>query len=446
MKRDVAILLTAGLAACACAQADWPQWRGPELNGVSGETGLPTRWSDTENVAWKTPLPSWSGATPIVWGTRVFVMSPSAPDDAAQPTVGRRLPRGGRQHPGGGDILLICLDAEDGRPLWQKVVGSGNALFGKHNMASPSPSTDGQRVYAMTGTGVVAAFTMDGQEVWRRDLAADYGPPRPAWGYGSSPLLYDGKLIVAVLHGSVTDVPSYVAALDAETGKTLWRVERSTDAEDECPDAYTTPVIARHERRSDLIVSGADYVTGHDPSNGRELWRAAGLNPERRPNYRVVASPLAAGELVYVASRVRPFLAFRAGGSGDVTKSHLAWSYTGRGGAPDVPTPTCDGRYLYLVDDRGVVVCLDARSGERVWGPQRTATGTVSASPLLADGKVYITNESAVTTVLAAGPEYKLLATNDLKDECTIASLAPSRGRLFVRTATHLVCIGGAGE
>ena len=172
-----------------------------------------------------------------------------------------------------------------------------------------------------------------------------------------------------------------------------------------------------------------------------EIWRAGGLNPGRNPNFRIVASPVVADGMIYAPSRRRPLLALRAGGTGDVTRTHLAWQWDDRGG-PDVPTPVCDGKFFYMVDDSGMATCLDAKSGKLVWGPERAASGTVDSSLVLADGKLYITNESGVTTVLAAGPQYKLLATNRLDDTYTLSSIAVAGKRLFLRTSTHLYCIG----
>jgi outer membrane protein assembly factor BamB len=293
----------------------------------------------------------------------------------------------------------------------------------------------------VTGTGAVAAFTMEGREVWKRNLQRDYGPFGLNWGYASSPLFYDGKLIIQVLHGNNTDDPSYLVALDGATGKEVWRVERPTDAVRESPDAYTTPALLTYGGQTQIVISGGDYVTGHDPANGREIWRAGGLNPQKLSNYRIVASPVVVDGMIYAPSRRRPLLALRAGGTGDVTATHLAWKWDARGG-PDVPTPVSDGKYFYMVDDGGLVTCLDARTGKLLWGPERTAPGTVDASPLLADGRLYILNENAVTTVLAAGPEFKVLATNELDGSYTLSSIAVSGSQLFLRTSTHLYCIG----
>ncbi|MBI1927219.1 PQQ-binding-like beta-propeller repeat protein, partial [Candidatus Poribacteria bacterium] len=289
------------------------------------------------------------------------------------------------------------------------------------------------------------AFDMEGNKIWGRNLQQDYGEFGLNWGYASSPLLVDGKLIIQVLHGYRTDDPSYIVAFNALTGQPLWRQERTTDAVAESPDAYTTPALLTSGGVTQVVISGADYVTGHDPTTGKEIWWAAGLNPEKDGSYRIVASPLVVDGMVYVPTRRKPLLALRAGGTDDVTNSHLVWKWDGAG-SPDVPTPVCDGQYFYMVDDSGRVTCLNAKTGALVWGPERTAQGVVSASPILADSKLYILNEYGVTTVVAAGPEFKLLATNELDGSYTLSSPVVSGSHLFIRTGAHLYCIGKKTE
>jgi outer membrane protein assembly factor BamB len=194
----------------------------------------------------------------------------------------------------------------------------------------------------------------------------------------------------------------------------------------------------RYGKSSELVITGADCVTGHDLETGKELWRANGLNPDNDPFYRIIASPVIFNEIVYVPTRVRPLLALKAGGRGDVTGSHVLWS-TANG--PDVPTPVTDGKYFYVVNDRGVMWCLDAKSGAEIYGPQRIKSGTYSASPVLADGKIYVTNEDGLTTVVKAGPKFEVLAENALNDYC-LSSPAISDGQIFIRTAQYLYCIG----
>ena len=399
----------------ATSAENWPQWRGPSLNGVSSETNLPLRWNALENITWKMPLPERSGSTPIIWGAKIFL-------NVAE----------------GNDLFLWCVDRNKGEPLWKKLLGSGNVKMRKHNMSSPSPVTDGKSVFVMTGTGVLKGFDFSGKELWARDIQKDYGEFGLNWGYSSSPLLWQDTLFVQVLHGMKTDAPSYVLAISKKTGKTTWKVERPTTAIAESPDSYTTPALLRYGKNLELVITGGDVVTGHDLSTGKELWRANGLNPANEPFYRVVASPVIFNEIIYAPTRVRPLLALRAGGRGDVTTSHLLWS-TQNG--PDVPTPVTDGKYFYVVNDKGVVWCLDAKTGAEIYGQQRIKPGTYSGSPVLADGKIYVTNEDGVTTVMKAGPKFEVLSENALDDYC-LSSPAISDGQIFIRTAKHLFCIG----
>ncbi len=408
-----------GVLAVATVRAEnWPQWRGPQLNGTSREKGLPVKWSQTENVAWKLAMPSRSGATPIVWNDRVFLNV--ALFDAT------------------GDLELWCVDRGKGTVLWKRPLGGGNHRERKQNMSSPSPVTDGKTVWVMTGTGVFKAFDFAGKELWARDIQKDYGRFGLNWGYASSPLLYENGLYVQVLHGMKTDDPSYLLRIDPATGKTVWKVDRPTHAQSESPDSYTTPALVRQGTTTEIVVTGGDVVTGHDPASGKELWRADGLNPTNDRNYRIIASPLVIGDVIIAPTRQRPMLALKAGGRGDVTTSHKLWEFNN---GPDVPTPTSDGTYLYVVNDGGVVYCLDLKTGTPVYGPERLPPGTYSASPTLADGRLYITSEEGMATVFSAGPKFQILAQNAM-DEYTLSSISVSNGQLFLRTEKHLYAIG----
>jgi outer membrane protein assembly factor BamB len=237
-----------------------------------------------------------------------------------------------------------------------------------------------------------------------------------------------------------TDDPSYLMKLDKKTGKTIWKTERPTKAIQESPDSYTTPALLQHGNTTEIVTTGGDTVTGHDPASGKELWRVEGLNPDKDPFYRIIASPLVAAGLVIAPTRVKPMLAIRPGGRGDVTGTHIAWSFA-RG--PDVPTPVSDGTLLYTVDDRGIVHALDLKTGAVVYGPERLKPAIYSASPTLADGKIYVTNEEGLTSVFKAGPKFELLAEN-ATGEYTLSTIAVSNGQLFLRTEKHLYAIGTA--
>jgi len=405
----------------AATYDNWPQWRGPNLNGISNETGLPVSWDTETNVAWRIEMPAWTGSTPIIWEDSIFL----------------NVSMNGET-----SIELWRLDRRDGSVIWKRFLSDGDHRERKQNMSSPSPVTDGEHVWVMTGTGVLKAFDFDGNEIWTRNIPADYWPFGLNWGYASSPLLFEDALYVEVLHGMKTDDPSYVLRLDKLTGETVWMIERPTPARRESPDAYTTPAVLQYDGKTEIVITGGDVVTGHDPETGEELWRSDGLNPDDRANYRIVASPIALDGIIYAPTRVRPLLALKAGGRGDITETHRLWSFDN---GPDVPTPVTDGEFFYIVNDRGIMYVLNAKTGETIYGPERLAPGTYSASPILADGKIYATSEDGVTSVVKAGPEYELIATNDLGDYC-LSTPAISRGQIFIRVTGFLYAIGEAAE
>lgn len=459
-------------AGSALLASDWPHWRGPSHNGVSTETNLPVTWSakcldehpaadaapadtpdgatqarggqrgggagaqegrpmlpftctnlHTENVSWKLPLPAYSGSTPIIWGDTIFLSVATAANTGA--------------------LELWAIDRTTQSVSWKRPLAASNHMERKQNMSSPSPVTDGRHVWVMTGVGALKAFDFAGREIWSRNIQDDYGRFGLNWGYASSPLLKDGALYVQVLHGMKTDDPSYVLKIDAATGKTIWRVERLTEALAESPDSYTTPFWSEVGGRPELIITGGDVVSGHNPETGAEYWRADVLNPQRNRNYRIVASPTVVGDLIIAPTRNNPMVAIRPGGSGDVAATHVAWTFAQ---GPDVPTPVSDGTLLYIVRDGGVAFALNAKTGETVYGPERLPNGTYSASPILADGKIYVTTEEeGLTTVYRAGPKFEILASNRLADDCSpycLSTVAISDGQLFMRTASFLWAIG----
>jgi outer membrane protein assembly factor BamB len=466
------ILLSISGGTMALAQ-HWPHWRGPSRDGVSTETGLPVSWGaectatgsgpgdgsrgpavpepatpaapqgrggrggregrplvsnackdfQTKNVAWKLAMPAYSGSTPIIWGNTIFLNVATESNS--------------------GVLEFWAVDKLKGAVLWKRPLVSSNHMERKQNMSSPSPVTDGKHVWVMTGFGVFKAFDFSGKEIWTRDLQADYGKFGLNWGYASSPLLRDDGLYVQVLHGMKTDDPSYVLKIDRMTGKTIWRVERPTPAVNESPDSYTTPAWIEANGRAELIITGGDVVSGHDPATGKEYWRADVLNPQRGGAFRIIASPTIVGDLIIAPTRNNPLVAIRPGGNGDVAATHVAWTFAQ---GPDVPTPVSDGKLLYIVRDNGVVFALDAKTGAPVYGPERLPNGTYSASPILADGKIYVTTEEeGLTTVFRAGPKFEVLSSNRLLDDCApycLSTIAISDGQLFIRTSSYLWAIG----
>ncbi|MBM3778713.1 MAG: hypothetical protein FJW23_10830 [Acidimicrobiia bacterium] len=464
MTAVLAILAGHGLLA-----GSWPQWRGPSLDGISTETGLPVSWGatctsegtaastpasspagrgggpvsggqafnregrplaplacdnfDTTNVAWTLPLPAYSGSTPIIWGNTIFLNVATGANTGA--------------------LELWAVDRRGPTVLWKRQLDDSNRMERKQNMSSPSPVTNGRHVWVMTGSGVLKGFDFAGTEIWSRNIQQDYGRFGLNWGFASSPLLKGDALYIQVLHGMKTDDTPYVLKIDTATGRTIWRVERPTDAIHESPDSYTTPAWIGANGRAELIITGGDVVSGHDPETGREYWRADVLNPSNQRNYRIVASPTIVGDLIIAPTRNNPMTAMRPGGSGDVAGSHVVWQFAQ---GPDVPTPVSDGELLYVVRDNGVVFALDVKTGKPVYGPARLPSGTYSASPVLADGKIYVTTEEeGLTTVFRAGPTFEILSSNALLGDCSpycLSTVAVSEGQLFLRTSSFLWAIG----
>jgi outer membrane protein assembly factor BamB len=468
----ISLLFVSNLIASA---DNWPHWRGPTFDGVSREAGLPVSWAaecapttpasdnnvggphdvaedndlasepaqrgggfgregrplassicgniTTKNIAWRLPMPAYSGSTPIIWGDTIFLNVATGANT--------------------GQLELWAIDRNKPSVLWKRLLAGSNHMERKQNMSSPSPVTDGKHVWVMTGLGILKAFDFSGKELWSRSLQTDYGKFGLNWGYASSPLLRGTALYVQVLHGMKTDDPSYVLKIDAMTGKTIWRVERPSPAVMESPDSYTTPAWIEANGRAELIVTGGDVVSAHDPDTGREYWRADVLNPTRDRNYRIVASPTIVGGLIIAPTRNNPLVAMRPGGNGDVAATHVAWKFAQ---GPDVPTPVSDGQLLYVVRDGGVVFALDVKTGATVYGPQRLPPGTYSASPILADGKIYVTTEEeGITTVFKAGPKFEILSSNSLLGDCSpycLSTVAISEGQLFMRTSSFLWAIG----
>jgi outer membrane protein assembly factor BamB len=423
MRRSLSLTCVLSLLASVSLLANWPAWRGPTADGISTETNLPTTWSATENIAWKLALPAYSGSTPIIWGDTVFLNMATAANT--------------------GDLELWAIDRNKQAVSWKRPIAGGNHIERKQNMSSPSPVTDGRSVWVMTGVGMLKSFDFAGKELWTRDIQTDYGRFGLNWGYASSPLLHEGALYVQVLHGMKTDDPSYVLRIDAASGKTVWRVERPTMAQRESPDSYTTPALLRYDGKTEIVITGGDAVTGHDPATGQELWRVDGLNPQNRGDYRIVASPTIIGNLIISPSRNNPLSAIRSGGRGNINATHVAWQFD-RG--PDVPTPVSDGTRVYVVNETGVAYCLDVKTGAIIYGPERLPSDFYSASPVLADGKIYVTGESkGVTTVYRAGPKFEILASNSLDGDCTpycLSSVAVSQGQLFLKTSSHMWVVG----
>jgi outer membrane protein assembly factor BamB len=419
----LAVALPLLVAAAGLAAADnWPQWRGPAGDGVSRETGLPTRWSEKENVAWKLPLPGQGGATPVVWGDRLFLTSQD-----------------------GDALVLLCVSTE-GKELWRKKLGAavGKSHGDEGNGASASPSTDGKHVWAFDGGGDLACFDLDGQEVWRFNAQDRYGKFKMQWGTHTSPLLDGDRLYLQLINSG----GAHVICLNKDDGKEVWNVERKSDARAECKESYASSVMWRKGDDALLIVHGGDYTTAHRLTDGSEVWRVGGLNPadHYNPTLRFVASPAASADLVVCPSAKHgPVVGVRPDASGLVEAGGKGELWRKPSATPDVSSPLiCDG-FVYLCGENGgPLICLDAKTGEEKYS-ERLHGARYRASPVAADGKIYLTARDGVVTVVKAGPKFEKLAENKLPDE-TAASPVVSGGRIYLRGFDALWAIGPAAK
>lgn len=409
---------------------NWAQWRGPFFNGSTTESNLPASWSRTENVAWVTPLPGLSGATPAVWGDTVFVSSPDADRN----------------------LNLLCIDARDGKVRWTRQFGTGDFVKGNNNLASPSPATDGKIVVALYGSGDLAALDFDGKVIWARNLGQEFGKFSIMWLYGSSPLLFNGRLYVQVLQRNPSSYPysddgnpkrdSFLLCIDPQTGRDLWRHIHVTEAKDESMESYATPIPFRGPGGDDeLLVVGGNCVSAHAAATGEERWRCYGLNPAGGSWMRVVPSAATLGDMVFACSPKRgSLLGIRAGGRGDVSASHVAWKVAEN--SPDVCTPLVYRDRVYFLDgDRKVLACRNPKTGEKIWDGRLELDGVTRASPVGADGKIYCISENGSVVIAAAGDEFKPLANIAMGEGPCRSSIAIANGRLFIRTAKNLYCI-----
>ncbi len=414
--KSILVLSLACIAASLSPAANWPHWRGPNYDGISTETNLPFKWSAMENILWKLPLPGAGSSTPAIWGDKIFLTS-AAP----------------------GEIALLCIST-DGKELWRRPLGiekGGGKREG--NAASPSPSTDGQRVYAITGAGEFAAFDLAGKEIWRLNVQEKFGKFRYGFGFHTTPVLHQGRLYLQLIHSG----GGRVVALDAATGNTVWNVERPSDGRAECEHSYASACLWNDGKRAYLVTHGNDYAVAHDLKDGKEIWRLGDLNPKESYNssLRFVASPVAvAGMIIVPTAKNRGVVAVKPDAAGNLKSGSPGEQWRINSGTPDVPSPLVYGGEVYLCKENGILTCLDAKTGKQHYS-QRTHNQKHRASPVAADGKIYLTAGDGTVSVIKAGPNFELLATNKLPDETT-ASPAIANSRIYLRGFDALYAIG----
>ena len=383
---------------------NWPGWRGGDGSGVSDERDLPTQWNETNNVVWKTRITGLGWSSPVVAGGRVWITT----------AVKER----------GGSLRALAFDTETGSEVVNVEVfrtRNPESPNPKNSLASPTPIVEGDRVYVHFGADGTAALTTAGDIVWKIRL-----PYASQHGNGGSPVLYKDLLIFSC-DGSDE---AFVVAIDKLTGKVRWKTRRRQPWD----QAYSTPLAIRVGDQDQIVSIGAYRAGAYDPDSGKELWRVS-----YDDGFSNVPRPVYGHGLVYIATGFQQptLLAVRADGTGDVTRTHVAWTL--RRAAPLTPSPLLVGDELFIVNDGGIASCLDAKTGTVHW--QQRLNGNFSASPVFADGRIYFLSEEGVTTVIAAGQGFRKLATNTL-DGATLASMAVSGGSIFIRSDTNLYRIG----
>lgn len=439
---SIAVVCAGGPSATlagALGEGNWPALRGADGRGISAETGLPTSWSATENIAWKIALPGRGHSSPIVWDDRIFVTTAVKGDEVAGHSAVKHTFNGQPfLHPDSTDATfkheyrLLAIDAGSGKIVWNRLAAEMAPFDDRHragSFASPTAVTDGERVYAYFGTPGLFAYDFDGELVWSAELGrmATLG-----MGVGTSPVLYDGLVIVQadIEHGD----DSFIAAFAADSGEEVWRVARPVEV------SWTTPLLVEHEGRSELVTAGNQWLISYDPKSGRELWRVKGLESN------AIHRPLSHDDLVILTAGypTKVVKAVRLGGEGDLTGTdHVAWTYN-KGTAYVTSNLSYDG-LVYLTADNGVITCLDADTGEVVYeGGRMPVPQRFFSSAVAYEGKFLMPGQDGEVFVIRAGPEFEVLGTNSMGEQIWTTP-AISSGRIYIRTLEHLWAIG-AGD
>jgi outer membrane protein assembly factor BamB len=419
--------------------SNWPQWRGPSSQGISDETGLPTEWSPTRNIQWKAAIPGRGHSSPIVWDKHIFLTtSIEGPVVPGAHAVKHMIGNEEFKHPdwAGSDhsytMKVLSVDADSGKIIWERTAYEGTVFDHRHRRntyASPTPITDGKHIYVSFGSEGLYCYDFKGNQIWKKSLG---GIATLGMGSGTSPVLYENLVILQC--DQDTGENSFLVALDKKTAKEVWRVNRAVQV------SWTTPVIVKTAKRTEMISSGNEFIISYDPATGKEYWRCKGLASH------AIHTPLIGNNMVYVTSGFpsKRTFAIRLGGSGDITDTnYIAWKY--EKGTAYVASPILYRGFLYLITDKGILTCLDAETGEVKYDSGRVPVpASFMSSPVAFDGKILISSEDGDTFVVKAGPVHEIIRTNTL-GEPIYSSPALSDGRIFIRGEKTLYCISNGG-
>jgi outer membrane protein assembly factor BamB len=399
------------LAVSVGRAENWPAWRGPTGQGYSNDKNLPTKWSATENVKWKIPLPDDGNSTPVVWGEKIFLTQATE--------MGKKR-------------SLWCLSRKDGSKLWEKTVayGGDEPKHQTNTFCASSPVTDGERVVVWHGSAGLYCYDLNSTELWNRNL----GTCIHMWGNASSPVIYKDHVILNFGPGERT----FLIAINKKNGTDAWKIEERVGTVREYVGSWSTPVVAEVKGRTELLVSWPAVVKSYEPQTGNLIWSSRGLEKEGGADRLTYASPLVANDVVVAMAGFNgSAIGVKAGGTGDVTDSHRLWRVT-KGNPQRVGSGVIVGDHVYSAEENGVA-CIELKTGKEVW--KQPVPGRTWSSLVHADGKLFVVGEQGETFVLAAKPELELIARNQLDGAITRASLVPSEGELLIRTYKHLWCI-----
>jgi len=403
--------------------ANWTNWRGPNFNLTTGDQKFPSEFSDSKNVVWSVKIPGEGTSTPAIWKDTLYITSMKD-----------------------GTNTLIALNL-NGKRKWEAQIGIGEE--GSHRQgtgANPSPVVDDSGVYVYFKSASLAKFSHSGKEIWKRDLQKEYSITSQWWDLGTSPILEDGKIFIAVMQQlarrSGEKAETYVLALDKDTGKEIWKVDRVTGANTESNDAYTTPLIATVDGQRQLIVWGADQLSGHSLKNGKAIWTCGDFNPTNHKNWRTIASHTIVGDIAIVPyGRGYAVAAIKMSGKGDITSKSRLWEIEKIG--PDVPSPTIHGDSTIILNDRGVLTAVDIESGDIRWTSELPRTAAkYFASPIISGNRLICSRDDGTVFVCELNKDGVEVLSENIMGEAVIATPVPFGDKLYVRTASTLYCIG----
>jgi len=432
----IAAMSVGMLTTASSLAGNWPQWRGPDGSGISNEKNLPAEWSVSKNIKWKTPIEGRGHSSPIVWGKMIFLTTAIEGEVVPGAKAAKHMMDNkefihpdsvgaNKKH----TFKVMALNRDTGKVLWDVVAFEGTPYDDRHrksSYAASTPATDGKMVYAFFGSEGLYAYDYSGKLAWKADLGK---MGTVGMGTGTSPIIFENLVIVQC--DEENGEASFIIGLDKKTGKEVWRTARKVQV------SWATPLLVKTAKRSELITSGTESIVSYDPATGKELWTHKGVESNAIP------SPVANSEMVYLVAGfpAKIAMAIRLGASGDLTGTpNVPWKYTK--GTAYVPSPILYGDYLYLTTDRGILTCIDAKTGEvKYEGGRVPVPATFTASPVAFEGKILLTSEDGDTYIVKAGPKHEVIGTNSV-GEPVYASPAIADGRIYIRGEKNIYCIG----